>query len=597
MSLSNNALAAATAIMAAAMMSSCVNGDYDLTKDFDKTVTIDGDINVPIGNSETILISDILDLDEDGSGVLVTNAEGDYSLSVSGDRTETSFHVPTFSISKDLVTEGGYLGSIDRSDITGELGITVPGAPLPSGLKVTRRFNPSKTPIQINESVPSEIIDVKDVSGIATGVISLRTNVGKATVSGLSIKFPDYLTIGSVTSTGNTAKYIFGDNVLAFEPTEVSGSAVIIRVGITGIAFDKIPAGQGFLPDRHLIHLDDDIEISGFEVRILSDDIGKTISDIPEKITMDLGITVSSVDVSSAIVKVNPQINLSPMSVEVGTLPSFITGEGTVLDLYNPQITLRAINESPLSLTLAADLESVKGSSRSVVHIGNGATEEIRINAEGETRICLSRTGEGTPQGYASIVAPNLSDLVKDVPERIGITDCEVKAADEYITVRSGMNYRFSYAYDVLIPLAFGSDLKFGYSTDFTGWNETFDSEDGKDFEIRNADLTFDFVNMIPLGFGLSASAIDRQGDVIPEIKITVDGDAAPGSFEKPARTQRKLSLASTSGSMRRLDGIRLYLNASEPDKEYQGICLNKNQGIRLENMKLSMQGSITTEL
>lgn len=584
-----------------AMFCSCVNDDYDLTKDFDKTITIDGDIKMPIGNSETILISDILDLDEYGSETLTTQDNGDYYLTVSGDRTETSFHVPTLSITQELATEGGYTGSINRSDIMGEFGLTSTNLPLPSGLTVSREFHASKTPVTIDEDVPEEILDVKEISGTATGIISLQTNVAKATVSGLSIAFPDYLTIGDVTTTSQNVRYSFDKrkNILTFEPTTVTSTAIVIKINVTGIAFDKIPAGQGFLADRHAISLNDNIEISGFTLQMRSDDIGRTVSDIPEKTKMDLSIKIGSINVSSASVKVSPKINLQPMSVEVGTLPSFIDGESTVLDLYNPQIMLQVGNGSPLSMTLDADLESEKDGSKVRVHVGSkdGATDEIKIKANGETSLCLSHTGEGTPDYFTSIIVPNLPNLVKNVPDRIGIANTDVKAADEYIMVRTGMDYEISYSYNVLVPLAFGSDLKFAYSTDFTGWNETFDSEDSKDFEIRNADLTFDFVNMIPLQFGLSASAIDRQGDIIPEIKITVDGDAAPGSVEKPSRSQRKLNLTSTSGAMRRLDGIRLFLNASEPDKEYQGICLNKNQGIRLENMRLSMQGSITTEL
>lgn len=599
MSLKNSALIAGSATFALVLYSSCINDDYDLTKDFDKTVTIDGDIKMPVGNTKTILISDILDLEESASGVLTVGKNGDYALNLSGDRTETTFNVPTISIARELATKGGFIGSIDRSDILGELGIVSTKVPLPSGLTVTRDFAASKTPVMIDETVPEEITGIKEVSGTATGIISLQTNVAKATVSGLAIKFPEYLNIGAVTSSDKEVRFSFDKktNAVTFEPIAVTGTAIVIRLDINGIEFDKLPAGQGFLADRHVISLNDDIEISGFTLRILSDDFGKTVSDIPEKITMDLGITIGSIDVASATVKVNPRIDIQPMSVRVGTLPSFVNGEGTVLDLYNPQVMLQVSNESPLSLTLSADLESEKAGDKVRVRVGSGATDEIKIKAEGETRLCLSRTGEGTPDNFTSVTVPDLSNLIKKVPDRIGITDTDIKATDEYITVKAGKSYRLSYAYDITVPLAFGNEMRFGYSTDFSGWNETFNNEEGDDFEIRNADLTFDFVNTIPLGFGLSASAIDKSGNVIPEIRLTVEGDAVPGSVSRPGRSSVRMNIKAESDAINRLDGVRLYLNASGPDKDHQGECLNKNQGIRLENMKLSMQGSITTEL
>lgn len=601
MSISNNALAAASAVMAVVMVCSCVNEDYDLTRDIDKTVTIEGDINAPIGNTKTIMISDILDIEESGSGMLAVGENGDYSLYVSGDRSQTSFRVPTFSINKDIVTNGGYVGNISRADIMSGLGIASSSAILPTGMSVTRHFPASKTPIAVNETIPEEIVMVKEVSGKAVGIISLHSNVAKATVSGLSIKLPGYLKTGEVTSTDSRIQYTFNKetNTLAFKPTTVYRTTSVIYVGITGIDFDKIPAGQGFLPDSHLILIDDDIDVSDFDLQVLSDDIGSTAADIPEKVSVDLSIRISAVEVESATIKADPKIDIRPMSAEIGTLPSFMRGEGTVLDLYNPLVMLRADNGSPLPLTVEADLESIKGNDSEYVHVGgkDGSSGEIRVNADGTTNLCLSRTGEGIPDGYTSVLTPDLSDIVRNVPERIGFANTKVKAADEYITVYAGMDYDFSVSYDVLIPLAFGDGLRFEYSTDFTGWSETFSSENGKDYEIRNANLTFDFVNMIPLGFGLSASAIDRNGDIIPEIRVNVDGAAAPGSIGSPSRTQRRLSVSATSGAMGRMDGIRLFLSASEPDREFQGICLNKNQGIRLENMKLSMQGSITTEL
>ncbi|MGN1232489.1 MAG: hypothetical protein ACI4UJ_03455 [Candidatus Cryptobacteroides sp.] len=45
-----------------AVMSSCLNPDYDLTKEIDTTMRIEGDVSVPIGNTEAILIGDFLHL-------------------------------------------------------------------------------------------------------------------------------------------------------------------------------------------------------------------------------------------------------------------------------------------------------------------------------------------------------------------------------------------------------------------------------------------------------------------------------------------------------------------------------------------------------
>ena len=152
------ALFVALTLMLPATFNSCVNEDYDLTKDIDKTIRIDGDISAPIGDSETILVDDLLDLDSDDSGTLSLDRNDNYTLTFMGNRTETKFTVPSFSIAKDLVTEGGQKGNIDRDDILMELlvpGILYPeNPPIPKGVTITRTFDASNTPLEINQEIP-----------------------------------------------------------------------------------------------------------------------------------------------------------------------------------------------------------------------------------------------------------------------------------------------------------------------------------------------------------------------------------------------------------------------------------------------------------
>ena len=78
---------------------------------------------------------------------------------------------------------------------------------------------------------------------------------------------------------------------------------------------------------------------------------------------------------------------------------------------------------------------------------------------------------------------------------------------------------------------------------------------------------------------------------------MTLDGSIGAGSVEKPARTPMKLNLKSSAEEMRKLDGLRMNFRITGPDKEHLGVCLNRKQGIRMENMKITFQGAVTTEL
>ena len=595
------ALFVALTLTLPATFNSCVNEDYDLTKDIDKTICIDGEISAPIGNSETIFVTDLLNLDGDESDVLFLDINDNYVLTFMGNRTEASFTVPSFRFSGDIVTNGGHLGLIKRSDIMEELapGLSGTGLPVPKGLTVKRTFDASKTPLEIDEDIPEEVTDVKDIHGNAVAKVTFLANTGKATLSGLTVDFPDYLIFAGISKGQIDCDFDKESNTLRFGQVEVGRVMSEVSLDITGIDLTKIPAGQGFIRDRHKMLLNDNITLTGFEVSLLTDDLGNTFGDIPEEVHIDTGIKLNSLDIKDVTVKVDPKVAITPQAINVGKLPDFVNGDGAVLDLYDPQIMLFLGNDSPLTMSFNADLESYKGASRNTVHIGDngGATDKITVKSGMTSRIYLSRTGESAPSGYQNVKVSNLSDIVKNVPERISIANIDVKADDEFVTVQTDKSYNFYCSYSIIAPLAFGKDMRIDYCSDYDGWNEIFNSED-VDYEINSAVVTFDCVNTIPFGIEMTAAAIDKEDNVIPEITVTIEGNVSSGSVDKPSKTPMTLNLKTSSGDdMRRLDGIRMNNRISGADNDHSGVCLNKRQSIKLENMKIKIKGAINTEL
>ena len=595
------ALFVALTLTLPATFNSCVNEDYDLTKDIDKTICIDGEISAPIGNSETIFVTDLLNLDGDESDVLFLDINDNYVLTFMGNRTEASFTVPSFRFSGDIMTNGGHLGLIKRSDIMEELapGLSGTGLPVPKGLTVKRTFDASTTPLEIDEDIPEEVTDVKDIHGNAVAKVTFLANTGKATLSGLTVDFPDYLIFAGISKGQIDCDFDKESNTLRFGQVEVGRVMSEVSLDITGIDLTKIPAGQGFIRDRHKMLLNDNITLTGFEVSLLTDDLGNTFGDIPEEVHIDTGIKLNSLDIKDVTVKVDPKVAITPQAINVGKLPDFVNGDGAVLDLYDPQIMLFLGNDSPLTMSLNADLESYKGASRNTVHIGDngGATDKITVKSGMTSRIYLSRTGESAPSGYQNVKVSNLSDIVKNVPERISIANIDVKADDEFVTVQTDKSYNFYCSYSIIAPLAFGKDMRIDYCSDYDGWNEIFNSED-VDYEINSAVVTFDCVNTIPFGIEMTAAAIDKEDNVIPEITVTIEGNVSSGSVDKPSKTPMTLNLKTSSGDdMRRLDGIRMNNRISGADNDLSGVCLNKRQSIKLENMKIKIKGAINTEL
>lgn len=592
MSLQNNLtylLSGVAMLSAAVSVTSCLNEDYDLTKDIDTNISIDGDISAPLGNSEFILVDDFLNLGNDTEDVLKADASGNYYVSVTGRGASSDVELPVLSFSDELVTDGGYIARIKKSELPLPSSGTVPAE------QYTKHFNVSSTPMTVNEDVPHEIRAVKDaeVSGVVN--ISLMVTTGKATLSDLIIDFPEYLEFADVKDAG--LNFNPDGNLLTIKSPQISTMAKNYYLNVVGIDFDKIPSGQGFLPSQHKIVLNDEIKLSAFDVNAVLSDLGTTVEAIPNEIVADIDISISSLIVKTALVKVDPDIVIDPFISNVGELPDFLSGDDVVLDLYNPVLKLNIDNHTPLKLNLNADIMSYKGADHRTAHVGNAnGGEAIALTPSGMNRLYVSKTGEGVPAGFASVVVSDFSSLISIVPDRIGVENIDVEAADEFVTLTSGGRYNVVYDFELAAALAFGKDVKIVYSTDFTGWNETFNPNDESfALEIRDADVKFDFVNMIPMTISLDAAAIDVDGNVIPGIKVTLNGDIPAGSVEKPSTSALTLNLEGSAEQMRKLDGLRLNLTGSDPGT-MSGVCLNKNQGVQFKNMKIRLQAKMDIE-
>ena len=576
-------------LSAAVSVTSCLNEDYDLTKDIDTNISIDGDISAPLGNSEFILVDDFLNLGNDAADVLKTDVSGNYYVSVTGRGSSSDAELPFLSFSDELVTDGGYIARIKKSELPLPSSGMVPATPY------TKHFNVSSTPMTVNEDVPHEIRAVKDaeVSGVVN--ISLTVTTGKATLSDLIIDFPEYLEFAEVKDAG--LNFNPDGNLLTIKSPQISTMAKNYYLNVVGIDFDKIPSGQGFLPSQHKIVLNDEIKLSAFDVNAVLSDFGTTVEAIPNEIVADIDLSISSLIVKTALVKVDPDIVIDPFISNVGELPDFLSGDDVVLDLYNPVLKLNIDNRTPLKLNLNADIMSYKGADHRTAHVGNAnGGEAIALTPSGMNRLYISRTGEGVPTGFSSVVVPDFSSLISIVPDRIGVENIDVEAADEFVTLISGGRYNVVYDFELAAALAFGKDVKIVYSTDFTGWNETFNPNDESfALEIRDADVKFDFVNMIPMTISLDAAAIDVDGNVIPGIKVTLNGDIPAGSVEKPSTSALTLNLEGSAEQMRKLDGLRLNLTGSDPGT-MSGVCLNKNQRVQFKNMKIRLQAKMDIE-
>ena len=93
------------------LLFSCVDKDYDLSKDIDLTIQVGGDLSLPGCNTEEITLKKIFDLDEDDpDNVIKTDESGNYALRKKGSGSDSDVQVDPVKVS-----------DIESSDVDTEL--------------------------------------------------------------------------------------------------------------------------------------------------------------------------------------------------------------------------------------------------------------------------------------------------------------------------------------------------------------------------------------------------------------------------------------------------------------------------------------------
>ena len=75
------------------------------------------------------------------------------------------------------------------------------------------------------------------------------------------------------------------------------------------------------------------------------------------------------------------------------------------------------------------------------------------------------------------------------------------------------------------------------------------------------------------------------------DIEVALDGRLAAGNIGSETTTAIKITIKATQEALNRFDGLRLNIRAASGNME--GVTLNKNQGIRLDNISANIQGGV----
>ncbi len=599
-------------------MAGCTSVDdgYDLS-DLDMTIGVGGDgITLPTSSTDSIMLSDVLDLSENGDVKTLPN--GDYVFQMAGKEIESA-HPRVEKISLNPLSQ---MSSLFRFNLSSS-------AKAASSAKRISGHIDETTALQqmFTFTGHSDVVESVSTIEVEPSAINMRlafSGIKNAvsTINQLQLFLPDYFDLSSSDITSNQSVGIQVSKVSDATCITISNvstaSDLTLRINVTRFDFTKTASDSKYgnitvdAANNHKITL-----FGKYNVAIKAD---WSVDDASSASGVSITSTVSAETmlIKEATGKINPAIDFEIGETRVTGIPDFLSDGNVVADLDNPQIRFTVTSD----LSVAAKIGgNVDGKQTHIVSSKNGTVlasvdlPEINVKAGSTsapvtTTICICRDASKLTDTYDVVKEiPNLSSLIKTIPDAIKVENINPRADNTTeSTLKMGYTYTVSPSYEVYAPIAFGEDGHIVYKDTLNDW--ATDLKDVTPYIDKNdpskntsVELSADIVSRIPAYLTLSIQPVDKDGKAISSNVIKVTNPetvaASDGKSLVTSTVAAQMTLM-TEDALDVLDGVILTIDGSASGKngKVTGVTLNsKTQKMKVENLKLKLIGKVVTDL
>lgn len=574
-------IAAALLLTSFGITTSCIDNSYDLNRDIDMTISAGGEhLAIPVGYTEKITLDKIIELDE-GDDLQIVDGEYHLLKKDNIDETNTSVKLVTVNESSNPIEPIRIISGNHDSDV---YDILISNAES-EGFINAEAHGVDKAVIEIGSlaaDMPTTLTLKLKLSGeISTSLVKVGT---------MTITFPNFIQFEK--ENGLNGQTLTMTDV-QIEPY----SGFTKELKINKYVFGK-EYGEGNRVDEE--NGDRILKIENQEIKI--DMQGINVADPSGNGSLNITptITLAEMAVSEVYGTIQPDIDVKPTEVELNNLPDFLQDDEIRLDITNPVFSFNANNPLNTDVEMDGVLTGYKdGKVTKIVKIGSGnggASITLKPSGDKQQTISIVRDEQTVVEANATkVVVPNLNDIIETIPDHINVELKPVVKTEQYYTVNLGQDYTLNSAYDIDIPLSFGSNLKIVYE-------ETLDNFDLdlEDVDIKKAVLSINAVNTIPLAMEIkndNVSALDANGNVIKNIDVTVEGtitESKDGKTEVSSALNVNLN-ETAEGAISKLDGLKLKITAVPG--QATDVQLLSTQWMQLKDMKLKIPNGIKVDL
>lgn len=566
-------------------LTGCTNDDYDFDQ-IDATMGFgSGELEIPASSTMNIPLSDILELEENGSVKIAAN--GDYLFQLTG--SDASSASPM--ISPIVLRGNSYSNTLTLNASSAAKGTRAAGTHLSFVSPMEQMFVYQGSDAAVKSLKSAEVageIELK-INLTLGGLSSAITNINKVTLT-----LPGYLEISRVEGNGNGVSMFNGSKITVEKVSTSRNLQLIIKA--KKLDFEKQDAyGKVVIDNNGSIQMD-----GYFDLGIEAD-----ATRVPTSaLTIGANVNVNDITLKSATGIFDPEINITSLGdVSVTGVPDFLSEDGVRADLDNPQIILSIKNDMDAAAKVSAKVISTKnGQNLATVQLPEMNICKTTVAPVTKICICRHNTEELTRQyGAANVyVVSNLATLINQhIPDHVQITDVEAKAdLSQEMTIEFGRNYNVVPSYEIYAPLAFAEDAVIEYADDFDGWNDDLD-----DLELSEGTyvrLTADAQNLVPATLIVEATPLGLEGtDISNLIEVNVKKGTVKASADGVTAVNSPLEIElreKVKGGLQKLDGLSYKVKgkASHDGTTVTGINLNsKKHTLKLENIKVKLVGKV----
>ena len=574
-------IAAALLLTSFGITTSCIDNSYDLNRDIDMTISAGGEhLAIPVGYTEKITLDKIIELDE-GDDLQIVDGEYHLLKKDNIDETNTSVKLVTVNESSNPIEPIRIISGNHDSDV---YDILISNAES-EGFINAEAHGVDKAVIEIGSlaaDMPTTLTLKLKLSGeISTSLVKVGT---------MTITFPNFIQFEK--ENGLNGQTLTMTDV-QIEPY----SGFTKELKINKYVFGK-EYGEGNRVDEE--NGDRILKIENQEIKIEMQGINVTTPSGNGSLNITPTITLAEMAVSEVYGTIQPDIDVKPTEVELNNLPDFLQDDEIRLDITNPVFSFNANNPLNTDVEMDGVLTGYKdGKVTKIVKIGSGnggASITLKPSGDKQQTISIVRDEQTVVEANATkVVVPNLNDIIETIPDHINVELKPAVKTEQYYTVNLGQDYTLNSAYDIDIPLSFGSNLKIVYE-------ETLDNFDLdlEDVDIKKAVLSINAVNTIPLAMEIkneNVSALDANGNVIKDIDVTVEGtitESKDGKTEVSSALNVNLN-ETAEGAISKLDGLKLKITAVPG--QATDVQLLSTQWMQLKDMKLKIPNGIKVDL